>query len=91
MKKRILTLVIVLAMTLSLFAACSSKSGVITSEQAQKIALKEAGLSASQVDDVHVHGYTYEGIPCYQIHITDGNKEYTYYISAADGAVLGQE
>lgn len=91
MKKRILTLVVVLAMALSLFAACSNKSGTITSEQAQKIALKAAGLSASQVDDVHVHVESYDGVPCYQIHITDGDKEYTYYIAAKGGEILGQE
>ena len=88
MKKRILILFVLVAMVFGLFTACGDKNGTITAEKAQKIALKDAGLSAGKVDDIHVHATSFDGVPCYEIHIVDGNLEMTYYIAAKGGEIL---
>ena len=90
MNKRIVAFALVIVLSLTLFAACGKKSTVVTTEQAQKIALQEIGKSAAEVDDIHVHATQYEGSACYQIHITDGEDAYYVYISQA-GEVLGTE
>ena len=89
MKKRIFAIIALLVLVLTLFAACK-KSKSITSQQAQNIALKAANLTAAQVDDVHVHAATYDGVACFQIHITVGETEYTFYIDQS-GNVLNAD
>lgn len=88
MKKRLFVSLILVAVLLSLFTGCGSKSDVLTKEQAQKIALEEAGLTEKQATDIHTHIVTENGIPCYSVHITAGGKEFSFVISAADGTVL---
>ena len=75
---------------LLLLAGCGEKNGPINGEEAQKIALKDAGLSAGKVTDIHTHVGEYEGAPCYSIHITVGDTEYEYVISAK-GEILASE
>lgn len=87
MKIRMIALVLILVLTLGMLAACGKK-GPVTQEEAQKIALKEAGLTASEVTDVHTHVTTVDGIPCYSIHITTADGEQSVVISAADGTVI---
>lgn len=87
MKKRMIALLLLVALSLTLFAACGKKATAITTEEAQKIALKEVGMTADQVDDIHVHATQYEGTPCYQMHITAGNAVYYVYIDQT-GKVL---
>ena len=88
MKKRLFVSLILAAVLLSLLTGCGSKSDALTKEQAQTIALEQAGLTQSQVTDIHTHIVTEKGIPCYDIHITVGDKEFSYVISAVDGTVL---
>lgn len=76
---------------MSLFAGCDSKSDVLTKEQAQKIALEEAGLTEKQATDIHTHIVTEKGIPCYSVHINAGNKEFSFVINAADGSILSSD
>ena len=87
MKKRIFALLALTVLCLSLFTACS-KSGVVTAEQAQKIALDHAGLKESEVTSVHSHIVEHEGLASYNIHFTCADGEFSYIISAADGAIL---
>ena len=88
MKKRIFALVLVLMLILSCLTACSQKSGAVTGEEAQKIALEAVGLQEKDVTNVHAHVLDQDGIPCYSIHITAGDKEYSVVIHAGTGEVL---
>ena len=88
MKKRILSILLLTVLILSLFTACG-KSGAITAEEAQKAAFADAGVSASEATDVHVHVMDKDGIPCYSIHFSAGGNAYSVLISAADGSVVG--
>ena len=89
MKKRIIATVLLVVLCLSLFA-CSKKDATITTAEAQKIALKEIGMTADQVDDIHVHATQYEGVACYQMHITAGDDVYYVYIDQT-GKVLHKQ
>ena len=87
MKKRTISLVLVVVLALTLFAACGKKSTTITTEEAQKIALQEIGKTAAEVDDIHMHATQYEGVACYQMHITVGDEVFYVYIDQT-GKVL---
>ena len=76
--KRFAALVLVL---LCFLAGCANET--FTAQQAQELALSEMGRKASEVDEIHSHVISYEGKPCYQIHITIGESEYEYTISSA--------
>lgn len=88
MKKRMFALVLVLILSVSLFAACG-KSDAITQEKAQKVALEHAGLSSDLIQDAHIHVTSEGGIPCYSVHITttDGN-DFSVLVNAATGEVI---
>ena len=89
MKKRILITLLVATMLLSLLAGCGSKkSDVLTAEQAQAIALEQAGLTKDQAGDVHTHIVTENGSPCFSVHISSTAGDYSYVISATDGTVI---
>ena len=90
MKKRIVAILLLIVLSVTLFAACGKKNSTVTTQEAQKIALKEIGKSAAEVDDVHVHATQYDGAPCYQIHITAGEEAYYVYISQT-GEVLATQ
>ena len=84
MKNRIIA-VISLAVLLCLLSGCGSD--VMTAQEAEALALSEMGRKASEVDDIHTHVITENGTPCYQIHITIGEEEYEYTITA-EGDIL---
>ena len=86
MKKRIFAILAVCAMLLCIFAGCSK--GPVSQEKAQKIALEHAGLKASDVQDVHTHVTDSNGIPCYSIHITTADDEFSVIINASTGEVI---
>ena len=87
MKKRIVSLLLVALLVLSLFAGCGKKD-VLTQEDAQKVALEYAGLKASDVEDVHVHVTSSDNIPCYSVHITTAEGDFSVIIDAKTGEVL---
>ena len=89
MKKRIIASLLLVVLCLSLFA-CSKTSETISTAEAQKIALKEIGMTAAEVDDIHVHATQYEGVACYQMHITAGDDVYYVYIDQT-GKVLHKQ
>ena len=88
MKKQIIAILLITVLAVSVLAGCSSKSSPITQAEAQTIALKEAGLTADQVNDVHVHVVTQQGLPCYSVHITTADNEFSIVVNAANGEVI---
>lgn len=89
MKKRIFVSLLAAVMLLSLLAGCGSKkSDVLTAEEAQAVALEQAGLTKDQATDIHTHIVTENGIPCFSVHITSSAGDYSFVISATDGTVI---
>lgn len=89
MKKRIVAILLIAVLSVSLLTACQEKKA-ITQEEAQQVAIAHAGLSASDVQDAHIHVSSDNGIPCYSVHITktDGS-DFSVLINAATGEVIG--
>lgn len=88
MKKRMITLFVLAALLLSVFTACGNKTDVLTSEDAQAVALEQAGLTEDDITDIHTHIVTEDGIPCYNVHISSEKGDFVYLIAAADGTVI---
>lgn len=87
MKRKIFAVLAVSVLLLGLLCACG-KSNAITAEKAQKIAMEDAGLKQKDVSDVHAHVVTEDNVPCYSIHISTADKEYSYLIHAGTGEIL---
>lgn len=87
MKIRLIAMALLVVMVLGIFAGCG-KSGVVTQEQAQKIALEAAGMTPDQVTDIHTHVTTVEGIPCYSVHITTAAGDFSLIINASTGEII---
>ena len=86
MKKRILSLLLVVIMVLSL-TACGSKA--ITAAKAQQIAIKDAGAKVAEAEGIHTHVETAaDGTPYYNIHFSVDGLPFNYQISAT-GEILG--
>lgn len=92
MKKRIIAgiaLAAILLGLLSMLAGCGEKkSDIVTADEAKAIALEQAGLTEEQAGDVHTHIVTENGIPCFSVHISSAEGDYSYVISATDGTIL---
>lgn len=89
MKKRIIAIFTLAVLVLSLFAACAGNTpDLLTDEEAQQIALKDAGLTAASVTDLHTHFAIANNIPQFQIHFTYGSTEYEYVINGATGEII---
>lgn len=87
MKKRIFALCLALVMALSVLAGCG-KSGAVTEEQALKIAKEASGYSDDQITDIHAHLTAENGAPCYSIHLTTADGEFSYLIHAGTGEII---
>ena len=85
MKKRLLSLAVLLCMLVTLLAACGG--GPISKEKAQSIALKDMGVSASDAT-VHVHVGEHNGEPCYSVYVTANGKTMEYLIDSESGEIL---
>lgn len=89
MKKRIFATFLLAVMLLSLLAGCGNKkTEVLTAEEAQAVALEHAGLTKDQATDIHTHIVTENGTPCFSVHITSTQGDYSYVISVVDGSIL---
>ena len=88
MVKRFVTILVLLAMVLSVFAACDTNKA-ITGEEAEQIVMEHAGVTESQVSDIHTHVTTNdEGVACYSIHITINGTSYEYLVHGMTGEIL---
>ena len=87
MKKSVISLVLVMVMVLTLFAACGNKTSVLSEKEAQKKALESLGLTAKDVTDIHTH-IAGGDVPGYSFHITCGDEEYSVVIDAVTGEVV---
>ena len=85
MKKRLIAMLLVLVMALSLLTACGNNP--ISQDKAVSIALKDAGLSKKEVEDIHVHIVEEAGIPCYNVHFTIDGVSLSYNI-ATTGEII---
>lgn len=84
MKMRILSLIVLSCMLLTLLAGCG---GEITPEKAQKIVLKDLGVSAKEAA-LHVHVGEFEGKPCYSIYATVDGHTLEYLVDSETGEIL---
>lgn len=88
MKKRILAAMLTAALLLFVLAGCGNKPQVVSQEKAQQIAIEEVGITEDQVSDAHIHVTTVDGIPCYSVHLSTEEEEYSVVIHAGTGEVL---
>ncbi len=74
-------------------AATAASAQGITADQALEIALNDAGLTAGQVSyaDTHLDYDDDYGMTDYDVEFHVGNKEYSYDINPATGAILNCE
>ena len=76
----------------SIFVADSNgEASVITSEDAEAIALSHAGLTAEQADRIRTELDSDDGILQYEVEIQAGRIEYDYVIHAVTGEILSFE
>lgn len=89
MTKRMTAFFLILAMLAAVLCGCgNNKSSIISLEEAQKIALEDAGITADEAGEIHVHVASYEDTPCYGIYITVNGTPYEYMIAAQTGEIL---
>lgn len=88
MKTRLIALFLLAALLISFCAACGSDTTVLTDEQAQQIALEDAGLADAGVTGLHTHFNIVDNVPQFQIHFSYGGQEYEYVIHGQTGEIL---
>ena len=69
----------------------ATESSKIGKEKAKSIALKHAGLSASDVRELQVEYDKDDGVPIYDVEFEHGKREYSYEIHAETGKILSHE
>ena len=63
----------------------------ITAEQAEDIALKDAGIARADADRISSHFEMDDGFYQYEVHIFEGEYEYAYTVSAEDGSIFEKD
>ena len=89
MLKRIVAVILLVAMLGCLLAACEEKDKSITGLQAKQMVLTDLGLTEDQAS-VHVHNGAASGEPCYLVYVTYGDQTLEYVIRIADGQILSK-
>ena len=87
MKKRIFAMLLAVLLVVAL-TGCGNDDKIVTEDKAMEIVLEELGLSRSDVTDIHTHVVTENNLPCYSIHITTEDAEYSVVIDVATGEVV---
>lgn len=84
--KKALLFVLLLALTVSLFAGCGKD--FLEDKDAQKIALEDLGIKEKDADSIHIHvGEMAQG-PAYSVHVEYQGQTYEYVILATTGEIL---
>ena len=85
MKKRIVATLLLVAMLVSLLAACGKE---ITAEEAYQVVLDDLGETlAATAETPHIHEATYDGKPCFNIFVTVNGMSMQYIVSQS-GKIL---
>lgn len=88
---RIFTAITVFILTLALLVGCRAQGSdafTVTPEQAKRIALEDAGLTAEQVTWLRTEPDRENGKVVYDVSFRHGNTEYEYDIDAVTGGIL---
>lgn len=72
-------------------AANDAGSGKISEKKAESIALKDAGLSSSQVSRLYSYYEMDDGIAQYEVQFFKDAMEYDYSIDASTGAIIEKD
>lgn len=87
--KKILIFVLLLALTVSLFAGCGKS--FLSEQDAQKIALEDLGIKAKDADSIHIHvGQIAQG-PSYSVHVEYQGETHEYVILATTGEIISSD
>ena len=73
------------------YSSSPTNSKTLTREEAELIALKEAGLTAEEITGLHSEYDIDDGVPEWEIDFYSGGWEYDYTIHAENGTVLHSE
>lgn len=76
------------ALLMSVLLVGCGDDGIVTEEKAKKIAMEQAELTEADIEDIHVHLVTENGLPCYSVHITTADSETSTIIDIASGEIL---
>ena len=92
--KRMIAVIIAVLMSATIFVGCRQNNDVdptVTKEQAQSIALADAGLTADQVTRLYIHFDRDNGSVYYDMSFYYDNTEYEYDIDAVTGNILDKD
>ena len=87
MKKRLISMFLLLCLLLTALLGCGKDDGTITAEEAQEIVLDYLGMSANQVQ-LHPHAGEHNGQPCYSIYVTYDGTTWEYKVDMQTGEIL---
>ena len=82
--------IVLLLLALLLLGGCSERknTGMLTAEEAENIALAHAGLTRSEITQLHAEYDVERGVPVYEVEFTHNGREYDYHISAENGQIV---
>ncbi len=80
-------LAVFLILCLLLCVGCA-KSGALTEQDAQQVALQALEVSEKDASEIHIHVTTYDNTPCYSVHVTVDGHAYEVIVHAGTGEVL---
>lgn len=78
MKKRIIAFALVLCLICTVFVGCSKK---LTANEAFQVVLDDLEISANKAGQPHIHEGAFGDIPCYNIYVTVGEKNWFYSVT----------
>ena len=88
MKKRILALCLAVLLVGVLFAGCGGND-IVTEERAKEMAMEHAGIQEAELEDIHIHTISENGLACYSVHMTTATREVSVVIDIAGGKIIG--
>lgn len=94
MTKKIISVILLLVITLTIFTACSNNNGYIGKDKAKKVALDDIGYTEARKDALSnesVKLVENASTPYYLVKFDFGLYKYTFKIGAVDGAILNRE